>query len=84
VLPDGFHRMRHFGFLANSHRRNRIGLCRKLLGQPLMQDEQPHSAKSQHAHSYECPDCRRPMRRTGAKIAPVAPPRPSSFRCDTS
>jgi hypothetical protein len=19
VLPDGFHRMRHFGFLANSH-----------------------------------------------------------------
>jgi hypothetical protein len=84
VLPDGFHRMRHFGFLANSHRRNRIGLCRKLLGQPLMQDEQPHCAKSQHAHSYECPDCRRPMRRTGAKIAPVAPPRPSSFRCDTS
>ncbi|MQX81500.1 hypothetical protein GHK80_36785 [Sinorhizobium medicae] len=31
LLPAGFHRMRHFGFLANSHRRDRIPLCRMLL-----------------------------------------------------
>lgn len=32
TLPDGFHRIRHFGFLANAHRQAKIALCRKLLG----------------------------------------------------
>jgi len=32
VLPKGFVRIRHYGLLANSLRRNRIALCRKLLG----------------------------------------------------
>jgi hypothetical protein len=76
--------MRHFGFLANCHRRDRISLCRSLLGQPTPTSGQSHSTKSQQANSHECPDCRRPMRRTGVTLAPVAPPRPSSFRCDTS
>ena len=31
TLPDGFHRIRHYGFLANGHRAARIALCRKLL-----------------------------------------------------
>ncbi|MVA27937.1 transposase (plasmid) [Agrobacterium vitis] len=84
VLPDGFHRMRHFGFLANCHRRDRIALCRSLLGQPSPTGERSHSTKSQQAHSFECPDCQRPMRRTGVTVAPVPPPRPSSFWCDTS
>jgi len=34
VLPPGFVRIRHFGFLANSVRRERIALCRRLLGVP--------------------------------------------------
>jgi Putative transposase/Transposase zinc-binding domain len=84
LLPAGFHRMRHFGFLANSHRRDRIALCRMLLGQPSPPGGQSHSSEIQGGKSYECPDCRRPMRRTGINIPPVAPPRPSSFRCDTS
>ena len=84
VLPDGFHRMRHFGFLANCHRRDRIRLCRRLLGQPTSTDGQSHSTKPQQAQAHECPDCRRPMRRTNFTVPPVAPPRPSSFRCDTS
>lgn len=32
VLPSGFHRIRHFGFMANGHRTAKIALCRKLLG----------------------------------------------------
>ena len=32
VLPPGFVRIRHYGFLANSVRRERIALCRRLLG----------------------------------------------------
>jgi hypothetical protein len=31
TLPDGFHRIRHYGFLANGHRAAKIALCRRLL-----------------------------------------------------
>jgi hypothetical protein len=31
TLPDGFHRIRHYGFLANRHRAETLALCRKLL-----------------------------------------------------
>jgi putative transposase/transposase-like zinc-binding protein len=31
VLPDGFRRIRHFGFLANAHRRAKLALIRRLL-----------------------------------------------------
>jgi hypothetical protein len=32
VLPPRFVRIRHFGLLANRHRKNNIALCRKILG----------------------------------------------------
>ena len=32
VLPDGFHRIRYFGFLGNCHRARKLARCRKLLG----------------------------------------------------
>jgi hypothetical protein len=35
VLPAGFQRIRHFGFLANCHRQDKLALCRKLLAAPL-------------------------------------------------
>ena len=31
VLPDGFHRIRHYGLFANGHRADKLALCRKLL-----------------------------------------------------
>jgi hypothetical protein len=31
VLPDGFHRIRYYGFLGNSHRAQKLALCRTLL-----------------------------------------------------
>jgi hypothetical protein len=34
TLPDGFHRIRHYGFLANGHRADRLALCRRLLDLP--------------------------------------------------
>ena len=34
VLPDGFHRIRHYGFLANGHRAAKLALCRRLLAAP--------------------------------------------------
>ena len=34
VLPDGFHRIRHYGLFANGHRANKLALCRILLNVP--------------------------------------------------
>ena len=42
VPPHGFHRMRHFGFLANWVRQVKLAQCHALLGhapQPLVQQE---------------------------------------------
>ena len=32
VLPEGFQRIRYYGFLANRHRQEKLALCRRLLG----------------------------------------------------
>jgi len=34
AVPDGFHRIRHIGFLANRHRAEKLALCRQLLAAP--------------------------------------------------
>ena len=34
TLPEGFHRIRHYGFLANGHRAAKLALCRRLLAAP--------------------------------------------------
>lgn len=34
TVPDGFHRIRHYGFLANGHRAEKLALCRYLLAAP--------------------------------------------------
>jgi hypothetical protein len=34
VLPDGFRRIRHFGFLANGHRTSKLATIRRLLAAP--------------------------------------------------
>jgi hypothetical protein len=61
VLPDGFHRIRHSGLLANANRADDIALARRLLGFP---DPAPPSADRDRAdggHEDEerniCPCC---------------------------
>lgn len=66
TLPDGFHRIRHYGFLANGHRAARLDLCRRLLATPR-QDALERNAKSiavaaePHATTHRCPCCGGPM-----------------------
>ncbi len=43
VLPDGFHRIRHYGLFANANRAGNIALARRLLGVP---DPPPSSGDS--------------------------------------
>jgi Putative transposase/Transposase zinc-binding domain len=63
VLPRGFVRIRHFGFLAARHRRNLIPLCRTLL-----QQRQPPSSTVFTTPTppsaiplWQCPCCGGPM-----------------------
>jgi len=65
VLPRGFVRIRHFGFLANCHREDKLTLCRELLGAPQV-DAQEVSAADDCKTTYEkltgqsltiCPAC---------------------------
>jgi Putative transposase len=39
VLPDGFHRIRNYGLLANGHRAEKLALCRDLLNVPSAQTD---------------------------------------------
>jgi hypothetical protein len=32
VLPEGFMKIRHFGFLSNRHKKEKVQLCRELIG----------------------------------------------------
>jgi hypothetical protein len=86
VLPDGFHRMRHFGFLANGHRRARIALCRTLIPPSDPAPCEPGStAQPRHSSSARtsaCPDCGGHLRRI--PIRSPARVSPSPFHCDSS
>lgn len=44
VLPHGFMRIRHYGFLANRHKARTLRRCRELLGQPA--EPPPRSPQS--------------------------------------
>jgi hypothetical protein len=57
VLPKGFVRIRHFGFMANGRRKAAVRLCRRLLG-ALLPDT--GSTISQEA-ARTCPDCGAPI-----------------------
>ena len=86
TLPDGFHRIRHYGFLANGGRGDNIALCRKLL------DKRHASAGSEPARDPArgdrvltakdfaiCPECGGSMRHIA-----VVPRSRNPFSCDTS
>ncbi len=55
-LPDGFHRIRHYGFLANGHRAGRLALCRQLLDQTPPPDHR-QTAEADRRGVQRCPCC---------------------------
>jgi hypothetical protein len=79
VLPDGFHRIRHYGFLAKGDRNEKLELCRKLAAANQLDDPQAPIGE-QKSVAIPCPDCGGLMRRIGA----VPPFGPRPLRCDTS
>ena len=43
VLPDGFQRIRYYGFLSNRYRQQKLAQCRQLLGMPTTEETPCHS-----------------------------------------
>jgi hypothetical protein len=64
VLPDGFQRIRYYGFLGNRYREEKLARCRQLLGMAA-QPETPHSPEDYRdlyerltgSSLRECPSC---------------------------
>ena len=82
TLPDGVHRIRHYGFLANGHRAAKLALCRTLLdARPPNPATEPASSPVTTNLAHRCPCC-------GGTMITLAtlpsPPRRSPFWCDTS
>lgn len=70
VLPDGFQRIRYYGFFSNRHREEKLAMCRHLLAMPPPDPEKAGSEQlsdCDYAALYEkltgsslrqCPICR--------------------------
>jgi Putative transposase/Transposase zinc-binding domain len=79
VLPKGFVRIRHFGFLANRRRATFLPLCLQLLGALQPSHTQPEASPAQEASPLPlCPKCGGRMvvieRLTTAQIQLRSPP----------
>jgi hypothetical protein len=58
VLPNGFHRIRYYGLLANGHRADKLALCRSLLDVPSApMDHSNDDDTDPCAPSHEPPQC---------------------------
>ena len=88
VLPDGFHRIRHYGFLGKGDRGETLAHVRALISAspaasstdgPAETDDPPPQPQADDGALAPCPDCGGRMRRVG----PVSPST-GPFRCDTS
>ena len=81
VLPDRFHRIRHYGLLASAQRKANIAKALTLLGaQTAKQDDPPVVEVTPLTLREPCPDCGGQMRiietfRRGQKPQSRAPPR---------
>jgi len=88
TVPDGFHRIRHVGFLANGHRTAKLALCRALLAAPPTEPSPRQSLRERYQKLTGealdvCPECGGPMLERGP--LPRRPSRPRTpFWCDSS
>lgn len=73
--PDGFHRMRQFGFLANGQRAARLAACRALLAARVPKAETGADPAAKLAPApHPCPCCGRPMVKIAVWYHGQAPP----------
>jgi len=65
VLPSGFHRIRHYGLIANTRRKENLIKARALLQVPETESaedsEVDKTTDGEWNEAYRCPDCGAPM-----------------------
>jgi predicted RNA-binding Zn-ribbon protein involved in translation (DUF1610 family) len=61
VLPSGFHRIRHYGLLANGARTASLALARELLHQEVKTDSDAEVDSGTVSATFTCPRCGHPM-----------------------
>lgn len=62
VLPTGFHRIRHYGFLANAGRRENLARVRELLQVPAVPTAEADETPAPNCPpTFVCPHCGAPM-----------------------
>lgn len=84
TLPDGVHRIRHYGFLANGQRAARLAACRALLaGRVPATTVRAGPAMKAPPVPHPCPCCGRPMATLAVWYHGQAPPS-GPFRNDSS
>jgi hypothetical protein len=84
VLPEGFHRIRYYGFLGNRYRKEKLEQCRQLLGMVSREPDSPTEvAELDYRDRYqaltgsslwECPACHRGRMIVIAEIPPGSIP----------
>jgi hypothetical protein len=66
VLPNGFQRIRYYGFLGNRYRQEKLDQCRRLLGMPMADQHTAPGVEKDYRDRYEdltgrslrqCPQC---------------------------
>jgi hypothetical protein len=80
VLPDGFQRIRYYGFLGNRYRKVKLDQCRRLLGMstppeptnPTAKDYRDRYEELTGDSLHECPQCKQ-GRMLVVEILPRAP-----------
>jgi hypothetical protein len=78
VLPDGFMRVRHFGFLANRTKKHALSQCRKLLGLNPALPEIPKRSAQELLREItgidlsRCPRCQKGMMFVVAKLPRIS------------
>jgi Putative transposase len=84
VLPEGFQRIRYYGFLANRYREQKLARCRQLLAMPKPVPPDDHAARDYRdqyqeltgASLTECPACQRGRMVIVEVLQPAKPCRP--------
>ena len=77
VLPDGFQRIRYYGFLSNCHRNEKLALCRQLLGMPAAD---PETLPRDQLSDYEYEALYEKLTGCSLQQCPICRPRPNG-RC---
>lgn len=91
VLPDGFQRVRYYGFLGNRYRKQKLARCRQMLGMNSAEESaEPSKSQKDYRDRYQeltgvslrlCPVCHRGRM---IRVEPFAPVSSSSTLGDTS